>query len=75
MKTLMELQEILGSRIDVTLREDLSAEDRANENAQTALVIGLSKQMINNADIILRHEKLKAKCKDLSDSKMDEIIG
>lgn len=75
MKTLIELQEVLGSRIDMTLRDDLTPEERQVENEQTAFIVSIGKQMINNADVILRHEKLKAKCRDLINSKMDRIIG
>lgn len=64
--TLLELQKILGSRITVTLREDLSPEERKIENEQTALIIGVAKQMINNGDLILRTEKLMAQTKSLT---------
>lgn len=64
--TLLELQNILGSRITVTLREDLSPEERQIENEQTALIIGVAKQMINNGDLILRTEKLMAQTKSLT---------
>lgn len=58
--TLVELQRMLGDRIKVTLKEGLSTEERETENAQTALVCELAKQMINNGDLILRTEKLAA---------------
>lgn len=64
--TLLELQKILGSRITVTLQEDLSPEERQIENEQTALIIGVAKQMINNGDLILRTEKLMAQTKSLT---------
>lgn len=64
--TLLELQNILGSRITVTLNEDLSPEERQIENEQTALIIGVAKQMINNGDLILRTEKLMAQTKSLT---------
>lgn len=64
--TLLELQNILGSRITVTLRKDLSPEERQIENEQTALIIGVAKQMINNGDLILRTEKLMAQTKSLT---------
>ena len=55
--TLMKLQDILGERIDVTL-SDLTPEERTVENEKSGLILGIAKQMINNADIILRTEKL-----------------
>ena len=73
--TLMELQGILGERIKVTLKEDLSTEERQIENEQSALIMNLGKQMINNADLILRFEKLQAQTKSLTESRMNAIIG
>ena len=65
---LVELQDVLGSRIEVTLDKTLTPEEREIENAQTALIVGLAKQMINNGDLILRTEKLMAQCRNLTDS-------
>lgn len=39
--TLLELQDILGQRITVTLRDDLTSEDRQIENEQSQLRIFL----------------------------------
>ena len=66
--TLLDLQKVLGDRIHVTLREDLSPEERQTENEQSALIMNIGKQMINNADIILRAEKLAAQTKQLDTS-------
>lgn len=74
--TLVELQKVMGDRIKVTLRDDLSPEERQTENEQTALIIETAKQMINNGDLILRTEKLMAQTKSLTHSiVMDLIIG
>lgn len=73
--TLMELQGILGERIKITLSEDLTPEEREIENEQSALIMNLGKQMINNADLILRFEKLQAQTKNLKESRMNAIIG
>lgn len=73
--TLMELQKVLGERIEVTLRE-MTAEERAAENEQSYLIVNLGKQMINNGDLILRTEKLMAQTKNLQHSyAMDLISG
>jgi hypothetical protein len=64
--TLMELQNILGERVNVTLKEDLKPEERRTENEQSALIVELAKQMINNGDLILRTEKLMAQTKSLT---------
>lgn len=73
--TVLELFDVLGDRINVTLREDMSPEERQMENEQSALVMNLGKQMINAADLVLRHEKLKAQTKNLKESRMEAIIG
>lgn len=74
--TLVELQKVMGDRIIVTLKEDLTPEERQTENEQTALIIETAKQMINNGDLILRTEKLMAQTKILTHSiAMDLIVG
>ncbi len=72
--TLVELQKVLGDRINVTLREDLSPEERQVENEQSHLIMTLAKQMINNGDLILRTEKLMAQNKSLEKSVIVSLI-
>ena len=72
--TLVELQEVLGKRVEVTLDENLSPEQRQTENEQSALIVGLAKQMINNGDLILRTEKLAAQNKSLKSSVAMRLI-
>lgn len=52
--TLIRLQEVLGHRIEVTLRDDMTTEERMIENEQT--------------NLILRTEKLAAQNKALEHS-------
>ena len=66
--TLVELQKILGDRIEITLNKSLTPEERQTENEQSALVMNLAKQMINNGDLILRTEKLMAQNRSLKNS-------
>ena len=73
--TMLELQKVLGERINVTLKDDLSPEERQVENEQSALIMNIGKQMINNADLILRFEKLQAENHNLVNSRMPAIIG
>lgn len=73
--TLIELQAVLGERVKVSLQEDLSAEERQQENEQSALIVGLAKQMINNGDLILRTEKLMAQTKNLKESYAYKLIA
>ena len=63
--TLVELQDVLGSRITITLNKDLTPEERQIENEQSQLIVNIAKQMINNGDLILRTEKLAAQTKSL----------
>ena len=73
--TLTELHDILGARIKMTLRDDLTPEQREIENEQSKIIMELGKQIINNADIIMRNETLKARNKSLTYSVMDDLIG
>ena len=73
--TMLELQKVLGERVEVTLRDDLTPEERQVENEQSALIMNLGKQMINNADLILRFEKLQAETHNLKNSRMPAVIG
>lgn len=66
--TLLKLQDILGDRILISLREDLTPEDRQQENEQTRLVMNTAKQMINNGKLILETEKILAQNRNLKKS-------
>lgn len=72
--TLIELQDVLGKRISITLREDLSPEQRQIENEQSQIICNMAKQMINNGDLILRTEKLMAQTKSLTESYAMKLI-
>lgn len=72
--TLMELQNILGDRIIITLDKSLTPEARQTENEQSRIILGLAKQMINNGDLILRTEKLAAQNRDLQRSCAMQLI-
>ncbi len=39
--TLLELQKVLGDRIEISLRDGLTSEERQQENEQSALIMGL----------------------------------
>ena len=64
---LIELQKVLGERINLTLKEDKTPEERAEDNEQSYLIMNIAKQMINNGDLILRIEKLMAQTKGLNE--------
>lgn len=65
---LVELQKILGDRINISLEKDMTPERRQEENEQSKLIMLLAEQMINNGDLILRTEKLMAQSKTLTES-------
>ena len=72
--TLIELQSILGERIKVATDESISPEDMVGENEKSDIIARLAKQMINNADIVLRTDKLRAEGK-LGKSAISKIVG
>lgn len=74
-KTLLELQDILGETLDEIRQDGLSMEERQCINERASLVMNVGKQMINNADMMLRYEKLKAQNGSLVASQLNGIIG
>lgn len=72
--TLFELQKVLGERIEITNDLAMSEEERKIENEKSDMVARLAKQMINNADVILRTDKLVAEGK-LKESTITKVVG
>lgn len=72
--TLLELQSILGERIAITNDLAMGEEERKKENEKSDMITRLAKQMINNADVILRTDKLIAEGK-LQDSTIEKVVG
>ncbi len=58
--TLVELQSVLGERIKIAQSKDIPIEERKAETDLSQTIASLAKQMINNADVVLRAEKLIA---------------
>lgn len=73
--TLLELQEVLGERIDIARLNNLSEEQRKEENGKSETIARLAKQMINNADIVLRTDKLVAEGTLSKDSNISRLLG
>lgn len=73
--TLVELHKVLGDRINVTLDDSLTVEQRETENEQSKIVVGIAKQMINNGKLILEYEKNLAQVKNLEHSVLKDMIG
>lgn len=72
--TLLELQQILGERIEIANDMAMGPEEREKENSTSDIISRLAKQMINNADIVLRTDKLAAEGK-LNNSNITKIVG
>lgn len=72
--TLMELQDILGERIRIASDTSLTPEKRKQENDISQTIAFLAKQMINNADVVLRTDKLVAEGK-LINSNAQKMVG
>ena len=72
--TLIELQTVLGERIEIAVDKDLSPEERRRETEISATIASLAKQMINNADIVIRADKLKTESK-IDGTMIDRFIN
>ena len=71
--TLMELQKILGERIRIVSNTEMSMDERKKEAELSQTISSFAKQMINNADVVLRTEKLVAEGK-LENSNIEKLI-
>ena len=72
--TLIELQKILGDRIRIAVDKTLSQEERRKEAEISQTIASLAKQMINNADIVIRADRLRAEGKVQNDN-ISKMIG
>ena len=71
--TLIELQNKLGEQIDIISDKSLPLSTRKNYADMAQTISSLAKQMINNADVVLRTEKLIAEGK-LKDSAIEKLV-
>ena len=74
MMTLFELQKVLGERIEITKDLTLNEERRKIENEKSDMIARIAKQMINNADVILRTDKLIAEGK-MQQGTIMKVVG
>ena len=72
--TLYDLQKVLGERIEIANDLAMSEEERKKQNETSEIIARLAKQMINNADVILRTDKLIAE-KKLKSSTIQKVVG
>ena len=71
--TLIELQAKLGEQIDLLSDKDTPYQAKKALADVSMTISSLAKQMINNADVILRTEKLVAEGK-LKDSTIEKLV-
>lgn len=72
--TLRELQAVLGERIRIAMNSDMPLEERVRETEISQTISSLAKQMVNNADVVLRAEKLMGEGK-LQNTNIAMMIG
>lgn len=70
---LTELQQVLGDRVRITGNQEKTEEQRRQDNSDSEVIAKIAKQMINNADIMLRAEKLNTET-NISKT-LKQIIG
>lgn len=71
--TLLELQNILGNQLQILVDTNLSEDRRIKEIEISKSIVSLAKQMINNADVILRSDKLLHECNN-EDTNISKIV-
>ena len=71
--TLVELQNKLGEQVELLTNKDIPIAERQKIVNTAQIVSSLAKQMINNADVVLRTEKLISEGK-LKDSAIKGLI-
>ena len=72
--TLYGLQKVLGDNIEYISDMALDEDERKKAFEKADMITRLAKQMINNADVILRTDKLLAEGK-MSDSTIERVVG
>lgn len=72
--TLYDLQKVLGENIHEINDKVMEADEKREAYEKADIIARLAKQMINNADVILRTDKLIADGK-LRDSTIEKVVG
>lgn len=72
--TLLELQNKLGQQIEALTNPESSNETKKQVAEISSVISSLAKQMINNADIVLRRDKMISEGK-LKNSAINKMIG
>lgn len=71
--TLIELQAKLGEQVELLSDGSMSYQEKRNLVDVAQTISSLAKQMINNADVVLRTEKLLAEGR-LQDSEIKKMV-
>ena len=71
--TLLELQDVLGTQITRLTDDTLTAAEKSSILQASQAISSIAKQMINNADVVLRAEKLLNEGK-LQNSKIEKML-
>lgn len=72
--TLYELQNKLGEQIEILTNKELTEDEKAKKAQNAMTISSLAKQMINNADVVLRTERLVVEGK-LKNSTIQKMVG
>lgn len=72
--TLTNLQKVLGEQIEIISDLKMDEEERQEAYQKADMISRLAKQMINNADIILRTDKLAGEGK-IQNSTIQKVVG
>ena len=72
--TLYDLQKVLGENIHEINDKVMESDEKREAYEKADIIARLAKQMINNADVILRTDKLIADGK-LRDSTIEKVVG
>ncbi len=80
MMTLIELQNVLGENIKAVHDMKISGADADPEEikrvyGRAEAIARLAKQMVNNADVVLRKDKLQADGKIGKDDAISKLVG
>lgn len=67
---MMQLQDRLGMMIEKVMDEDATPRQHSKDLESTEYIAKIAKQMINNADVILRTDKLCGKT-----DRIDKVVG
>lgn len=72
--TLVTLQKVLGEQIETISDQVMEEDERRAAYEKADIISRLAKQMINNADVILRTDKLAGEGR-ISDSTIQKVVG